>query len=544
MKNFKYLIGILIALTVTISCVEDDIAEKKVPPVIGGVLKLNEIMSKDVNDNPDWIEIYNMGDDDMDISGFILNDKDVADGGFAIPDGTIIESKGFYVVDEDESGIKVSSGGEDVSLSKPDKTVIDHTKTPDMSTSVGLTWAREIDGEGDWMISNATPGASNGSAENVPPILEAIPLTEFDDVYEVSASDADGIASVKLIHMVNDGVQSIDMALVDGKYKTSVPRAKVGDVVKYYVVAKDNTGLTTMYPTDGSSEPAEFTVIGGLEDLEYAGAEAGNRGDVTFTATPYYPGQVDEIRLYYLKDGEQQDEDAGFDDKHKVVMDQNGDDWTGVIPEQKTDDVIAYYVRVEYVDGTKTYYPLEEKDEDGNIIGDFNHDLGTTWPTYTVEEKTYLPVETTTVNYSAGPLTSVTFPKNPVPGTDINVVLTYSSTDVVGDARIYFDVGENPVYVKANKIKGKDDPTFTQTGVTINLKDVVADNGLIISDSENKTTFYVRMATEDADGNDIAEYYYGNDGSMHLDDTPGGGATDESDAFKADPALWNELNVQ
>ncbi len=544
MKNIKYLFVMFIALTTTVSCVEDDLIENTPPPVIGGVLKLNEIMSKDVNDGPDWIEVYNTSDDDMDLSGFILNDKDVADGGFAIPDGTIIKSHDFYVVDEDESGIKVSSGGEDVSLSKPDKTVIDHTKTPDMTASVGLTWAREIDGEGDWMISNATQGTSNGSAENVPPIIEANPLTEFDDVYEVSASDADGIASVKLVHMVNDGVQSIDMALVDGKYKTSVPRAKVGDVVKYYVVATDNSGLTTYYPENGSSEPAEFTVVGGVEEIEFAGEEAGNRGDVTFNVTPYYADQVDEIRLYYLKDGEQQDEDNGFDDKHKVVLDQNGDVWSGVIPEQETGDIIAYYVRVEYMDGTKTYYPIEEKDTDGNIIGDFNHDLGTTWPTYTVEEKTYLPVDDTTVNYTDGPLTSVVFPSNPVPGTDMNVVLAYTTTDVVAEARIYFDVGDAPVYVKGNKVKGEDDASFTQTGVTVNLKDEVADNGLAIGDEGNKTTFYVRIATEDASGNAIAEYYYGSDGSMYLDDTPGGGTTDQSDAFKGDPSLWNEFIVQ
>ena len=541
MKNIKYLLVMLITIT-AFSCVEDPIMESTAPPVIGSVFKLNEIMSKDVNDNPDWIEVYNTSDDDMDISGFILNDKDVADGGFSIPDGTIIKGKGFYVVDQNESGIKVSSGGEDVSLSKPDKTVVDWTRTPDMSTSVGLTWAREIDGDGDWMISNATPGASNGSAENVSPILEANPLTEFDNVYEVSASDADGIASVKLVHMINDGVQSIDMALVDGKYKTTVPRAKVGDVVKYYVVATDNTGLTTYYPENGSSEPAEFTVIGGVEEIEFAGEEAGNRGDVTFDVSPYYADQVDEIRLYYLKDGEQQDDVN--DDKHKVVLDQNGDVWSGIIPAQATGDVIAYYVRVEYMDGTKTYYPLEEKDSDGNVISDFNHDLGTTWPTYTVEEKSYDPVVDTTVNYTQGPLTSVVFPSNPVPGTDMNVVLAYTTTDVVAEARIYFDVGDAPVYVKANKVKGEDDASFTQTGVTVNLKDEVADNGLAIGDEGNKTTFYVRIATEDAAGNAIAEYYYGSDGSMYLDDTPGGGTTDQSDAFKGDPSLWNVFTVQ
>ena len=538
MKNFRYLIVMLIALTTTMSCVDDEFVEKDLPPVVGGVIKLNEIMSKDVDPKPDWIEVYNSGDEDFDISGYILNDKDVAAGGFEIPAGTVIKSKGFYVVDQNESGIKVSSGGEDVSLSEPDETVIDFTRTPDMSQDVGLTWAREIDGEGDWKISSPTPGASNGAVENTPPILSAEPLTEFMDVYAVIASDADGIASVKLIHMVNNGVQTIEMALVDGEYKTSVPRANVGDVVKYYVVAKDNTGLESFYPENGSSEPAEFTVIGGVEELEFAGEEAGNRGDVTFDVSPYYTDQVDEIRLYYLKDGEQQDEDNGFDDKHKVVLDQNGDVWSGVIPAQETGDVIAYYVRVEYKDGTKTYYPLETEG------GDFNHDLGTTWPTYTVEEKTYAPVVDTTVNYTQGPLTSVVFASNPVPGTDMNVVLAYTSTDVIAEARIYYDVGDAPVYVKGNKVKGEDDASFTQTGVTVNLKEEVAENGLEVAAEGSKTTFYVRIATEDASGNAIAEYYYGSDGSMYLDDTPSGGTTDQSDAFKGDTALWNVFNVQ
>ena len=35
-----------------------------------------------------------------------------------------------------------------------------------------------------------------------------------------------------------------------------------------------------------------------------------------------------------------------------------------------------------------------------------------------------------------------------------------------------------------------------------------------------------------------------NDGTMYLDDTPGGGTTDDSDAFKEDPSLWNVLKTQ
>jgi len=185
MKKIKYLFAILIAITAMYSCIEDETFIKDDVNVDGSsVLKLNEIMSKDVNDAPDWIELYNGGSADMDISGYIVNDNSDAEGGYAIPSGTTITAGGFYRVDETSFGFGISSGGEDVSLSEPDGTVIDYTTTPDMSSNVGLTWAREIDGDGEWMISSPTPGSSNGSASNTAPILEASDLTEFDRVYQ------------------------------------------------------------------------------------------------------------------------------------------------------------------------------------------------------------------------------------------------------------------------------------------------------------------------------------------------------------------------
>ena len=86
-----------------------------------------------------------------------------------------------------------------------------------------------------------------------------------------------------------------------------------------------------------------------------------------------------------------------------------------------------------------------------------------------VEPNPFDDVTTTTVTYTQGPLKSVTFPDNPIPGENVNVELTYASSETILEARIYFSIGDSPVYVKANKISGEDDPSFTQTGVTINL---------------------------------------------------------------------------
>jgi len=530
MKKLVYILIFFLGLT---SCLEDkDLVEPQIPDGPESTVLINEVMSNNVGNGVDWIEIYNAGSEAVDLEGYKLNDAESPESGWAIPAGNVVEAGGYIVFDENEWDFGgVSSSGEWVSFADAAGTLIDKIYVTDMSANAGLTYAREVDGEEPWLISSPTKGGSNGDVENTAPILVAEPLTELTEVYSVAASDADGIASVKLVYMVNDGVISLDMSLVGSEYKTSVPKAKVGDVVKYYVIATDNTGLSTVYPEGGLETPGEYTVIGGIKELVYEGAEPGYRGVVTFIATPHYADQVDEVRLYYFLPGQTQD------DKQKIIMTEVDGVWTGDVPAQNTDDVVSYYLRVEYTEGTKTYYPMEEEGSD------FDHDIGTTWPTYTVEAISYDDVVETTVTYTQGPLTSVVFPSNPVPGTDINVVLAYTSAETIDEARIYFDVRETPAYVKANKVKGEDDASFTQTGVTINLADVDAeDEAGVFSGNTGVTgttvTFYVRIATA------TAEYYYGSDGSMYLDDTPGGGTTDQSDAFKADPTLWNVYNVQ
>ena len=535
MKNYKYLVyGLSLILFSATSCVKDEIFEEDAPDIATSTVKLNEIMS---TGSPDWLELYNGGTTSIDLSGYKLTDTSQE----WVIDNLTIAAGSYVTFDCDDGNIpnvstnfKISSGGEEITLYNAAGELIDQITTPDMSSQAGLTYGRENDGSDNWVVMGASKGAAN-SNNNDAPLITADELTEFDAIYEIAVSDADGLSSVNLILITDNSVQSLDMVLIDGDYKISVPEFEVGTYVEYYIKATDNTGLVSYFPETAPDTPAEYTVAGGVAELEIAGEEAGFRGEVTFTVTPYYLEQVDEIRLYYLLPGEMQDDVN--DDKTKVVLVENGGVFEGVVPAQNTDDVISYYLRVEYLDGTKTYYPIEE---DG---GAFDHDYGTTWPNYTVEAITYDAVVDLTVTYTDGPLTSVTFPTNPVPGTDFNVVLAYTSSENIDEARIYFDVRETPAYVKNNKVKGEDDASFTQTGVTINMTNVDAEDevGAFTGNTGvtgTTVTFYVRIATA------TAEYYYGNDGSMYLDDTPGGGITDQSDTFKADPLLWNVYNVQ
>ena len=138
-------------------------------------------------------------------------------------------------------------------------------------------------------------------------------------------------------------------------------------------------------------------------------------------------------------------------------------------------------------------------------------------------------VTSTTITYSDGPLKTMTFKNNPIPGEAVDVVLTYSSSDVILEARIYWSNAVPPVYVKDDKIKGENDPSFTQTGVTISMA--------AQAQSNVKTWFYVRMAIGNGD------FYYGNDpNGMALDNFDD---IDESDDFKDNPTLnWSNFTTQ
>jgi hypothetical protein len=517
MKKIKYLFAILIAITAMYSCIEDETFIKDDVNVDGSsVLKLNEIMSKDVNDAPDWIELYNGGSADMDISGYIVNDNSDAEGGYAIPSGTTITAGGFYRVDETSFGFGISSGGEDVSLSEPDGTVIDYTTTPDMSSNVGLTWAREIDGDGEWMISSPTPGSSNGSAANTAPILEASDLTEFDRVYSVNASDADGISSVKLVYMVNDGVTTLDMSLVDGKYKTSVAPANVGDLVKYYVIASDNTGLSTVYPEDGIVTPGEYTVVGGIEEVSFSEIETGvGVYDFSFHAKVYYTEQVVELRLYYLLPGESQDDVTGaFDDKHKIEMTAPEADgrFKATISDLALGTELRYYYRVEYIDGTQTYYPVEV---DG---GDFNHDLGTTWPTVEVGAIPVAPVngfsELEIVNEVATDLT-------------YNIKVEYDN--VITELKFYY-------YLNFDNVAFIADPAAYEAANRVDFEWVGA-----LPTADNMYTFSIPTG-DLTTGDEISWYMRAKDGNGDKMYYTFGKTAEEFDGdIKDDPTTWHVI---
>ena len=140
------------------------------------LILMNEIYSRGVAGNLDWIEIYNGQPTQIDISGYKIYDNG-GQGGTkpkkALPSGTILPSKGFFVVIVDTNtsasvldGFGLSSGGETVWLENAGGFIIDSVVIPALGTDT--SWARKPDGSVTFVkLSPVTKGATNGGATAV-----------------------------------------------------------------------------------------------------------------------------------------------------------------------------------------------------------------------------------------------------------------------------------------------------------------------------------------------------------------------------------------
>jgi len=573
MKNLLFLI--VFAITVFSGCVKDDVYEPPTPEA--GDVVLNEIKSKgpDGDDN-DFVELYNKGEAEADISGYLINDAADPLGGFVIPAGTKIAAKGYYVVHEPELTVAVSSGGEDVSLGQPDGTLLDLVACP-ASLADGLSFSRIPDGEDVWLNgTEATPGAANiGEVGAVTLTVEfpSAPAAGTDVVVGVEFITSETVTEVAAFYATGDApAYSADNKLVGVIDGTTAAIAMtdlnvLDEKVSFFIALTLDNGDVMYF--DNVNADVAFDVISADPSSwnSYIPSSAPNLELVEFSVTPtmgyeavtleYVSGiEVTEARIYfaygdspeYIKGNKVKGEDIVNDPALAGDFSQTGvtismanvdvEDADGAVVATTSDGgKVSFYVRLALENGNEYYFgsngvAILDDGVNSEASDAFKADP-TLWNNYTPK--------------AAVTLSTFDFPATPTATEDINVVLAYASDEEIIEARIYF-AGSEGLYVKANKFKGFDedaaDLTPFQAGVTINMRDedVENDAGDVVgttSDSGSTIVFYVRIATA------TSEYYF--DDNMELvavDDSPADGAFDSSDAFKDDSSLWASYTVQ
>jgi hypothetical protein len=129
---------------------------------------VNEVeLSPSENYIGSWVEIYNSGDDAVDISGWSAQILDPPWGGtVVVPSGTAISPKCFYVLDGDHKWVHNSSGV--VILRAADGSEIDRTPLFFDNKTDDFSWSRYPDGKdsgrkSDWAYLRSTRGSENAN---------------------------------------------------------------------------------------------------------------------------------------------------------------------------------------------------------------------------------------------------------------------------------------------------------------------------------------------------------------------------------------------
>lgn len=154
-------------------------------------------------ESPDWVEIYNSSDKDMDLSGIGLSDGAKKKFKFAFPEGTVIPADGYILVYCDDAvneaegeyhaAFKLSATGETVYLTHPEYGEIDSVEFPELGEDV--TWGRYSNGSANFTYLSYTPGKTNDTAEDLTPIDTPVFSSEggfYDSSFSLKLSDASG----------------------------------------------------------------------------------------------------------------------------------------------------------------------------------------------------------------------------------------------------------------------------------------------------------------------------------------------------------------
>lgn len=159
--------------------------------------------------NREWLELYNNGSSDVDISGWKLFEADTNHGLSSYSGGTSIASDGYVVITVDpatflsewstsvplfdSSFSLINSGGETLSIKNSSLSVVD-TVTYDPTVGANNDGKSLQLVSGSWVAANATPGAINTNTSTTTPVTTDTSEDEINETtdQQTTTTDADG----------------------------------------------------------------------------------------------------------------------------------------------------------------------------------------------------------------------------------------------------------------------------------------------------------------------------------------------------------------
>lgn len=244
--------------------------EEPEPGQSGVNLVINEVMSAPLDGSFDFIEIYNPGMAEVDMSGFILQDEKGESEQYVMPEGTTIAPNSVVLFTQTQEGNPDGSFGFGLG-SKGDKVVfldnhgdlIDEVKLPAMED--GTSYARTTDGASTWAVTNTPTGGSSNGAAAIPSLRGVVVINE---VYTFSdEKNIDDLDYIELYNTSNEAVEVGGLLMWEGggpEEAWAIPAGKTIPAHGYLVIECDKEGLhddPVNYPSWGLSKNDEQVVL-------------------------------------------------------------------------------------------------------------------------------------------------------------------------------------------------------------------------------------------------------------------------------------------
>ncbi|MHC4570689.1 MAG: lamin tail domain-containing protein [Planctomycetota bacterium] len=271
---------------------------------------VNEVLAHSHGAAPDWIELYNTTDANIDISGWFLSDNSANRTKYRIADGTIIDVNDYIVFYEDtdfndpcDSGcltpFALSENGETVCISSAQDGVLTgyYKKQAFGASQTGISFGRYLKSTGIYdfvaMDSN-TPGSTNVYPKVGPIVINEIMYhpdpnsdAEYIELYNITSADVNLYDAEGNPWMFTDGV--------DFTFPPDVNIPAHG----YLLVVKDMNALESEYTSLPGDEQIFVWDSGSLDN-------AGETVEISM------PGDVDAIgeRQYICIDRVHYDDNA------------------------------------------------------------------------------------------------------------------------------------------------------------------------------------------------------------------------------------------
>jgi PKD repeat protein len=143
---------------IDISSGNDDAAEN-IPAGGDAPIIINEALpNPEGSDSEEWIELFNAGENDVDLSGWQLDDGEGGSKPYKIPDGIIIGKNDFLVFQKEKIKLALNNTFDSIRLINPMGEIISETNYDEVPE--GASWARDDNDNWQWTTA-LTPGEKN-----------------------------------------------------------------------------------------------------------------------------------------------------------------------------------------------------------------------------------------------------------------------------------------------------------------------------------------------------------------------------------------------